>query len=246
MIMKGFYIQISNGLLERKHYENMGQAVWLFMWLLDKMTSVSEEGVGLVLGGKPIKFEEVEEDLGMSYATYKRWVSTLRKAGYVETTRTSFGYKFKVIRAQKTFGQKSESSKMSHQSDSSNMGQRELNNAPVIAQKCDEHSRQDKDITTDKTGIKDLTPGEIARDFFSAGECYAMVVDSLSKKYDREAVESELQKFILYWTEPNKSGSKVRWEGEKTFEVKRRIITWLNNSRQFKSSRVPSSAMAVI
>jgi hypothetical protein len=46
-------------------------------------------------------------------------------------------------------------------------------------------------------------------------------------------LKPEIQKFILYWTEPNKSKTKIRWEMEKTWDVKRRIATWMNNSRKF-------------
>lgn len=38
-----------------------------------------------------------------------------------------------------------------------------------------------------------------------------------------------LTKFCNYWTEKNKSGSKMRFELEKTFEISKRLATW--NSR---------------
>ena len=37
----------------------------------------------------------------------------------------------------------------------------------------------------------------------------------------------EVKKFTDYWTEKNKTGRKERWELEKTFEVKKRLSTWL-------------------
>jgi DNA-binding transcriptional ArsR family regulator len=102
--MNGYYIQITNNLLEKKHVKQMGSAVWLFMWVLDRMTSVNENGVGKVLGGKPITYEEVEVSLGMSRRTYSRWLDTLREAGYIETTRTPAGNSIKVNKAKKSFG----------------------------------------------------------------------------------------------------------------------------------------------
>ena len=53
--MKGYFIEITNNLLDPKHQKAMKESVWLFMWLIDKMTSITEEGIGRVLGGKPIK-----------------------------------------------------------------------------------------------------------------------------------------------------------------------------------------------
>lgn len=119
--MKGFFITINNGLLDPKHREGINEAVWLFMWLIDKMTIINHDtGVGEVLGGKPIKFEEVEEDLGISRATYKRWITILKKGRYIATIRTPHGLKISVFKAKKKFGRSikrepSDSSKVSHQ-----------------------------------------------------------------------------------------------------------------------------------
>lgn len=37
--------------------------------------------------------------------------------------------------------------------------------------------------------------------------------------------------FFEYWTEPNKSGSKMRWELEKTWDLKRRLQRWARTSK---------------
>ena len=42
--MKGFYIDITNNLLDPKHRKAMGTAVWEFMWCLDKITIIDKEG----------------------------------------------------------------------------------------------------------------------------------------------------------------------------------------------------------
>lgn len=110
--MKGFYIEITNNLLEPKHLKAMKESVWLFMWLLDKMTSVSEEGIGKILGGKPITYEEVKEELGISRPTYIRWVDALKKGKYINTLRTPQGLVFSINKAKKRF--KRDVSKMKH------------------------------------------------------------------------------------------------------------------------------------
>ena len=45
-----------------------------------------------------------------------------------------------------------------------------------------------------------------------------------------------LQKFCDYWTEKNKSGTKMRYDLEKTFEISRRLVTWSSRDKEFKSS----------
>lgn len=104
--MKGFYIYVKNDLLEPKHYKNMGKAVWLYLWLLDKMTSVNENGIGRVLGGRPITHDDMYKDLGIPRRNYQRYVSTLRDCGYINTIRTSKGFVITVTKANKVFGQK--------------------------------------------------------------------------------------------------------------------------------------------
>lgn len=53
-----------------------------------------------------------------------------------------------------------------------------------------------------------------------------------------------LDKFISYWTEPNKSGTKMRFELERTWDTKRRLKTWSNreygNNRQYSKNEANS------
>lgn len=109
--MNGYYITIKNDLLDKKHHDAMGKAVWLYMWLIDKVTSIDEEGIGKVLGGKPVKQVDFENDLQLSRATYFRYVETLQNAGYIETTRTPYGLVFRVNKAKKIFGSNEKSVK---------------------------------------------------------------------------------------------------------------------------------------
>ena len=104
--MKGFYIEITNNLLDPKHRQAMKESVWLFMWFLDKMTSITEEGIGQVLGGKPIKYKDVKDDLGISEKTYNRWISNLKKQGYINSKRTPYGCAISVNKAKKRWGKR--------------------------------------------------------------------------------------------------------------------------------------------
>jgi CTP-dependent riboflavin kinase len=76
------------------------------MWLVDKMTSFSEEGIGKVLGGKPINYPEVKKELGISQDTYTRWIEKLAAYPYIEVTRTPYGIVFRVLKAYKRFGKR--------------------------------------------------------------------------------------------------------------------------------------------
>ena len=47
-------------------------------------------------------------------------------------------------------------------------------------------------------------------------------------KYTPDLVRS----FYDYWSEPNQTGTKMRWELEKTWDTAKRIARWQRNERQ--------------
>ena len=66
------------------------------------------------------------------------------------------------------------------------------------------------------------------------------VFEILSFDYD----ESILNGFIDYWTEPNKSKSKMKFELEKTWETKRRLKTWANNQKKWDKPKSNKKTMS--
>jgi len=84
---------------------------------------------------------------------------------------------------------------------------------------------------------KKINTQSINKEFFNKDEKQEEMINILVEKgFDRIITEREIIKFVSYWTEPNKSGSKVRWELQKTFEITRRLATWFNNIKDFKKS----------
>lgn len=59
------------------------------------------------------------------------------------------------------------------------------------------------------------------------------VFEEALDKYDTNMLED----FILYWTEPNAKMTKVRWEGEKFFHIKRRLATWAKRSNNWNKAK---------
>ena len=51
------------------------------------------------------------------------------------------------------------------------------------------------------------------------------------RKYGKDICNN----FYLYWTEPNKSKTKLRYEMEKTWDVKRRLANWANRDKTFNA-----------
>ena len=77
-----------------------------------------------------------------------------------------------------------------------------------------------------------LTPKEKSILFFEAVEkqndIFYVFVQQLAQqnKVPPESVRRELKKFADYWTETNGTGTKMRWQMEKVFEIRRRLATW--------------------
>lgn len=59
------------------------------------------------------------------------------------------------------------------------------------------------------------------------------------KPFVDEFGKDMVRAFYEYWIEPSKSGKKLRFEDEKFFDVKRRLITW--KSRQSSVFNKPST-----
>jgi hypothetical protein len=83
--------------------------------------------------------------------------------------------------------------------------------------------------------VLEPTPREETIQFFNTvtgkGESLwvAIYLEQLAMKgYPRDQLRKEAIRFVSYWTEKNGNGKKERWELQKTFEVKRRLITWLS------------------
>ena len=81
------------------------------------------------------------------------------------------------------------------------------------------------------------TPAQKARKFFNDQAEFMRVLTELIKLGIPEiSAKQELNRFVSYWTELNKSGTKERWELEKTFDVGRRLNTWFSRIQDFNKN----------
>lgn len=62
---------------------------------------------------------------------------------------------------------------------------------------------------------------------------FVLEVSAFKEKYSAEMLEA----FVDYWTEPNKSKTKLRYELQKTFDVGRRLKTWSKNDSKFNNKK---------
>ena len=97
---KDFNTGLRGVLFEAQHYERMGAAVWLYGWLVLRQTHQSGS-VGWVLGGAPISYREIEDETGFNRRTLERWMTTLRRHGYIETEAAPAGVAVRITKAKK-------------------------------------------------------------------------------------------------------------------------------------------------
>jgi len=116
-------------------------------------------------------------------------------------------------------------------------GKRYMLSNGLATAKTEESSIEENRGEQNRIEERKLTPSEEAKSFFSKGLEYENLKEIFSKDKEISLIIREFDKFILYWTEKNKSGTKQRWEQEPTFEVRRRIFTWLSKVDNFSSNK---------
>lgn len=98
---------------------------------------------------------------------------------------------------------------------------------------------------------EEKSPGEYAREFFNdkgssiRGDLMRALCEA-NPGINEQALEAEMRKFIVYWTEPNKSGTKQKWQLQQTFDVKRRLYTWLSRAGTYNKANTKAGAGVTI
>src|SRR5690606_19154473 len=95
---------IYSGLMEPKHYKQIGSAIWLFLWCVSSTTKdIEKDGVtwGIVLGNKPLKLDELADVFNVSRRTVTTWLTTLEDHDYIRITRAPYGLILSVKNSKK-------------------------------------------------------------------------------------------------------------------------------------------------
>ncbi|MDD5644005.1 MAG: hypothetical protein PHO00_00970 [bacterium] len=99
MQQRNYPIGIRGGILEKKHVAQIGGAIYTFMALLDRQTSLD----GTVNFGNSIKLRELASLLGKSWRTIHREVSALAQYEYIEVKKNGNGVRIKILKPKKHF-----------------------------------------------------------------------------------------------------------------------------------------------
>lgn|SRR6266850_1005148 len=88
------------GLLTPYHRNQMGIAVWVYLWCL-RRTTREVDGIGLVLGGTPIKTGRIANELGVTPRSVSTDLAHLRSCGYLATKRVPYGLIITVAKSKR-------------------------------------------------------------------------------------------------------------------------------------------------
>jgi hypothetical protein len=92
-------IPLWNGVFE--HYGRIGDALWEFAWCIDRITE-ERDGVGIVLGGSPVKLLAIVKALkGSDKETVRRHLKKLVDGKYIRMHRTPYGQVIEVFNSKK-------------------------------------------------------------------------------------------------------------------------------------------------
>lgn len=100
-------------------------------------------------------------------------------------------------------------------------------------QKAEKRHTGDTKQIKGKNNIKETTTGVVVKKdaakaaTLSRKDSFYLSLVPYVGKYPKEMIRA----FFDYWSELNKSGTKMRYELEKTWELPKRLVTWANRER---------------
>ncbi|TVX93020.1 helix-turn-helix domain-containing protein [Paenibacillus agilis] len=167
---KSYPFPTYSGLLEPKHYKQIGTAIWLFLWFVSSTTKdIERDGTtwGVVLGNKPIKIPEIVEKFGVTERTVRTWIKTLEEHEYIRVTRAPQGLIFTVRNSKKFRNKQPESSEENFRSvdgDRKKITDQKGSDRKNFSERSEENFRSNKDITRiHNTTTTDSTESETER-----------------------------------------------------------------------------------
>jgi hypothetical protein len=206
-----------SGLLEPKHYKQIGSALWLFLWCVSSTTREREEdGViwGLVLGGKPNKLPELAAKFGVNDKTVSRWLEALEQHSYVRLKRAPHGLIIEVKNSKRQKGRtdrnvRSDANEPTDMSDlppgeQTKMSDHSHSEQTIMSDHPDKNVRSNKDIIKiliDRL-IADLPDSKLKESLIERCGALSTAVGSFSKgqiHLDEQTLESRISEIVHYY-----------------------------------------------
>ncbi|MFN2745812.1 ArsR family transcriptional regulator [Bacillus sp. z60-18] len=203
MTEKSYPFPIYSGILNRKHYDKIGSAIWLFLWCISSTTKeIEKEGItwGIVLGNKPLKASELAAVFGVNEKTIRRWLSQLEQSGYIAVTRAPYGLILSVRHSKKWLARNVRSQSAERTNESSDTGKPVRSNQDVIQMKTKQ--KQIQAVAERFAALRSLQEG---RDVRPAQRDYEAIARIVARGVSLPQTIKWLEQCFLEYEERRKS-----------------------------------------
>lgn len=209
-----------------------GQAIPVALWvecLLRAGWEKKEKFIGRVkvtldVGEFVMGYKEMGETVGCGTATVKAWLDIFEQEGMVERRRNARGTVCKL-------------KKWSEYQETRTQTERKRNDDGTMTEpnKNTRNTNRTSDVVIGSGESVDAgasTPAHYAENFlkFDPATQKAEYEYFLGQGIPDEVIRQEFTNFVRYWAELTPGGRKRRWQTEKTFEVRRRLVTWFTRT----------------
>lgn len=149
---------------------------------------------------------------------------TLERGKFLTSTSTNRWRRIKVLNWAKYQGKECELTSTSTSKPTSESTSR------LTTTKEYKNIRNKESINTSVAIATDLTK----KSEHLVNEMRPLIQEFISQGGKEDICRREANKFVSYWTEPNKSKTRLRYELEKTWDTKRRLLTWFSRVKDYQ------------
>ncbi len=233
------WIKLQRKLLDWEWYDDpITKSVFLDLLITANFETTKYRGTEILRGQTVMGYEKMAHRLGISTQNARTAINHLKSTGELTSKVTSKGQVITLINYDKYQLTEVETNKqINNEANRQLTGNQQATNNSIRSKEIKEY-KEDKNYSGETSSP---TPSQTMKDFIQ-------MVDQKNERYEQfikslpsigtvgiEKVRGELDKFASYWSELTKDGKRQRWELEKTFEVRRRIVTWLSRINTFTS-----------
>ena len=231
------YIQLSRDIENWEWYSDCStRSVFLHLLLKANWKDTTYRGMVLKRGQLIVSRKLLSEVLGLSERNIRTAIEHLKATNEVTIKVTSQYSIVTICKYDSWVGSINESDQ---QNDQLNVQQvpsdRPATDQPIVEEYNNIINQEEKE-TKDKSLVKKAKPTAVAKIQTKSiedrqREFYDALIPFL-QTYPKEMIRA----FYDYWSEPNRSRTKMRMEMQKTWDLSRRLVTWANNDKNFKNS----------
>jgi len=242
------YIKLPSDFQHWKYYDNTEMVrLFLHIILVAKRSRCIENGVVIDKGQALISRRSICRELGISEGNYRTLIKKLIHDGYCSIRSNNHYSLITVNRYDNYLERPTNDPQMTHATDykSENYGTlRPTNDPQTVLRKAKEEIKKEensphtpyKEERNQEESRKEKKPVKTKAELIADMERRKKVFYSSLIPYLLTYGKEMLREFFDYWSEPNKSQTKMRFEQQTTWALNLRLARWANNNNKYSKS----------